>query len=160
VHKTMRMEALANSYVKAVAAYCGYQVVKPEIDDDSVDGILIGSEGKKPRVDFQLKSTGAHQMKNGTISYPLNIKNYNDLIIETLTPRILIVFLMPEDEGQWIDLCHDSLSLKKCAYWTSLLGREDIINTSTKTIEIKEENIFSPESLRMIMNKAEWRIPL
>lgn len=160
MHKTMRMEALASSYVKAVAAYCGYQVAKPDIDDDSVDGILIGSEGRKPRIDFQLKSTGTHHIKNGKISYPLDIKNYRDLIAETLSPRILIVFLMPEDENQWIHLCHENLSLKKCAYWTSLLGGEETNNTAIKTVEIREENVFSPESLKTIMNKTEQRIPL
>ena len=33
------------AYIGAVAARAGYQVCEPVVDDDSVDGILIGQAG-------------------------------------------------------------------------------------------------------------------
>ena len=45
------------AYVAAVAARTGYQIVEPRIDKDSVDGILMGDEGRRPRIEFQAKAT-------------------------------------------------------------------------------------------------------
>ena len=53
----MQMEQLSLAYVRAVAASAGYQLTRPEPDVDSVDGVLMASFGKRPRVDFQAKAT-------------------------------------------------------------------------------------------------------
>ena len=37
----LQMEQFSLAYIRAVAASAGYQMVRPEIDIDSVDGILM-----------------------------------------------------------------------------------------------------------------------
>lgn len=51
------------AYIGAVAAHAGYQVVEPPVDDDSIDGTIIGKEGRRPRIDFQAKATARDILK-------------------------------------------------------------------------------------------------
>lgn len=79
-----RKARLSLAYIEAVAARAGYQVSEPRIDDDSVDGLLMGREGRRPRIEFQAKATARDVVGPEHISFPLKIKNYNDLRAETL----------------------------------------------------------------------------
>ena len=53
----LKMEQRSLAVIRAVAADAGYQVVTPEPDVDSVDGVLMASFGRRPRIEFQAKST-------------------------------------------------------------------------------------------------------
>lgn len=53
----VQMEQLSLVHIRAVAADGGCQVTRPEVDDDSVDGVLMASFGRRPRIDFQAKAT-------------------------------------------------------------------------------------------------------
>lgn len=86
---------------------------------------------------------------NGAFSYPLPVKNYNDLRKSTLyVPRILIVVHVPSDPAEWIVSDPDKMVVKRCAYWVSLAGAEAITNTSTVSVTIKTEHVFDPNALR------------
>ena len=39
----------------------------------------------------------------GTSSFPLPVKNYDDLRLEAINPRILIVLVMPDSIDEWIN---------------------------------------------------------
>ena len=84
-----QMEHLSLAYVRAVAANAGYQVTRPEMDYDSVDGLLMSDFGRRPRVEFQAKATARDLVRDGYVHYPLSVKNYDDLRIEAISPRIL-----------------------------------------------------------------------
>ena len=43
-------EQFSLAYIRAVAAQAGYQITKPELDNDSVDGTLIADCGRRPRL--------------------------------------------------------------------------------------------------------------
>ena len=75
----LQMERLSLAYVRAVAANAAYQVMIPEVDDDSVDGVLIARSRGRPRIDFQAKATTQDVQTGSDIHYPLPIKNYDDL---------------------------------------------------------------------------------
>lgn len=47
----------------------------------------------------------------------------------------------------------DSLCLKRCAYWLSLRGRPPLEEQTTIIIEIPRQNIFSPNALKIIMER-------
>ena len=98
MHPNERMERLSLSYIEAVASYAGFQVVEPKLDNDSVDGILIADIGRRPRIEFQAKATAQDIRTGDQINFPLSIKNYDDLRIDSITPRILVVLLMPDEE--------------------------------------------------------------
>jgi hypothetical protein len=102
MEKSERMQLFSRAYVEAVAAAAGYDVTRPSVDDDSIDGIILGRVGRRPRIEFQLKATGRDLIREEQIHSPLPRKNYDDLRVETLVPRMLIVVTMPEGEGDWI----------------------------------------------------------
>ncbi len=148
-------ERFSLAYIDAVASQAGYQIVEPIVDDDSVDGILLGDFGSRPRIDFQAKATSRDVLRESQLSYPLSIKNYDDLRADTRTPRILIVVLLHQDNSQWLNQTEAELCLRHCAYWISLAGQPIRRNTHNVTIHIPVANMFSSEQLSDLMEKAE-----
>ncbi|MEA5507271.1 DUF4365 domain-containing protein [Halotia wernerae UHCC 0503] len=129
-------EQFSITCIRAIATVAGYSL--PEVDNDSVDlGIVSkGGIGKilSPRLELQLKCTSRGILDENYIKYPLNLKNYNDLKINALVPRILVVVLVPEKIIDWIKQTESELCLRNCAYWVSLRGMPDTKNTTNITI--------------------------
>jgi Domain of unknown function (DUF4365) len=92
---------------------------------------------------------------NGTesVRYPLNVKNYNDLRVTTFIPRLLIVVLVPENIGEWIQQSESEMLIKHCAYWVSLRGMPETRNTNRITVELLRRNQFTPDALESIMQR-------
>ncbi len=151
----LTMEQLSLTYVRAVAARAGYQVIRPEPDIDSVDGILLSNAGQRPRIDFQAKATSQDVLRADALHYPLPVKNYNDLRAETISPRILVVLLMPSEDDQWISQSEEELCIRYCAYWYSLEGQPSTTNTNSITVQIPSGNVFTVDQLTGLMAKVE-----
>lgn len=100
-------ERFSLAYIGAVASRAGYYIVEPRVDQDSVDGTLMGDIGRRPRIDFQAKATAQDILRESHLAFPLPVKNYNDLRADTRTPRILIVVLIPGDSSKWLSQSHD-----------------------------------------------------
>ena len=153
-------EQFSITYIRAIAAVAGYSLYRPEIDNDSVDlGILSrGGTGKifSPRLELQLKCTARDVLENNSIKYPLIIKNYHDLRINSLVPRILVIVLVPEKITDWIKQTEVELCLRYCAYWVSLRGMPDTTNTTNVTIEIPRSNQFTPDALQTIIQRISF----
>ena len=143
------------SYIEAIASDVGYQVVEPRVDGDSVDGILMADFGRRPRIEFQAKATSRDLVTGANIHFPLSVKNYDELRADTLTPRILIVLLMPRDETQWLRQTDDELCLRHCAYWLSLINYPYSPNVSTVTVHVPTTKIFSSRGLSDLMQRTE-----
>ena len=150
-----RMEELSFAYVKGIAARAGFKVARPNTDTDSVDGILMSDYGRRPRVDFQAKSTTRDLLRGDSIHFPLPVKNYNELRADTMVPRILVVLLMPVDPAEWLVQSPEELCLRHCAYWLSLEGRPATDNPSNVTVSVPTANIFSVEQLTGLMERIE-----
>ena len=148
------------AYIEVVASQAGYQVTEIKMDNDSVDGTLVGDFGRRPRIDFQAKATARDLARNGEIRYPLPIKNYNDLRIDTITPRILIIMLMPDDPDDWLEQTDDALCMRHCAYWTSIRGAPDSANKESVTVYVPMANVFDRDRLVSMMRRAERREPI
>lgn len=148
-----QMELFSLAYIRAVSANVGYQVTRPELDDDSVDGILMARGGR--RLEFQAKATTRNLLHGQHLRFPLPIKNYDDLRADTQLPRILIVLLMPSGQPEWLQQTSDELCLRHCAYWKSLEGCPESPNTYSVTVHIPIANIFSGGQLIDLMTKVE-----
>ena len=161
----IRQEDMSVAYLTALCAANGYTLMTEEHDNDGVDR-TIKCKGKpdetclrkSPKLDVQLKSCFSDNIRinpDGSISYALEAKNYNILVdSKRITPIILVVLHMNEDENLWIEQTPDYLKITKCAYWISLVGQPLTENTSTKTITIPASNILSKEALKDIMIKV------
>ena len=114
----------------------------------------------RPAIELQLKATiNLGQPKDGAFRFPLIRRNYDLLIVETQTPRLLMVLDLPKDEEQWMTISEESLVLRKRAYWASLAGLEERSNVSSITIHIPSTNIFDITGLRYLMDQSrEGRI--
>ena len=150
----LRMEQHSFTYVKAIAAQAGYKVNRPDNDTDSVDGVLMSDLGRRPRIDFQAKATSQDVLSDGTLRFALPVHNYNNLRAETLTPRILVVLLMPQEETNWLIQSEEELCLRYCAYWLSLEGEPETSNTFSVTVQIPTANVFSVNQLNHLMDRV------
>ena len=141
--------------IEAVASHAGFQVVEPKVDYDSVDGFLVGDFGRRPRIEFQAKATARDVVRGQNIHFPLRLKNYNDLRIEVINPRILIVLVMPDSLDEWLMQTRDELCLRHCAYWLDLKEMDEATTTTNITVQVPTANVFSSDRLISMMNNTE-----
>ena len=150
-------EQFSNAYIQAVASVAGYSLYRPDVDDDSVDlGIAArGGTGPilSPRLELQLKCTSREILDSASVKYPLNLKNYNDLRINTLVPRILVVVLVPDNLNEWLQQSEQELCIRYCGYWVSLRGQTATRNTTAVTVELPRSDRFTVEAIRGIIGR-------
>ena len=149
-------EGLSLAYVKALAARAGFLTGVPEPDRDSVDVRIMAGGPRRPALDLQLKATADLAVaQDGFRRFRLRIKNYNDLRVETQTPRFLVVLDLPQDEAQWMTVTTEELVLRRRAYWVSLQrGHEEVMSQETVTVPIPEGNVFDVATLQTLMERS------
>lgn len=151
--RTAQQECFGDAFLMAVASVAGCAASFRRPDDDSIDWMLSCRLPRRPKLDVQMKTTIAETGTEDVISYALKKKNYDDLILTDLvSPRILVLVLLPRDLSNWLVLSPAQLVLSHCAYWVSLRGRLPSDNETTMTIHIPQVNLFGPESLHIMMN--------
>ena len=148
-------EALSRVYARAIAARAGYTASDPDFDRDSVD-IRINAGGKmRPSLDLQLKATTTlGEPVDGHYRFHLKPKNYDDLIVDTQVPRLLVVLDLPRDKDRWMNLSAERLILRRRALWISLNGFEKSSNRFSVTVRIPAVNLFTIDSLRDLMEQS------
>ena len=153
----LQKEKFSEAYVRAVAAVAGFGVNRPEVDDDSVDLTIAARGGngtvRSPRLDIQLKCT-ANAMPKGeeTFSFPLKLKNYDDLRGEqVMVPRVLVVVRVPGDLARWAEAAEEQLLLRHCGYWISLRGDPSTGNATNKTVTVPRNQMFTVDGLKALM---------
>jgi hypothetical protein len=154
------MEELSLVYVRAVASRAGFAVEEIRRDRDSVDlhiharGALAGGVLHSPSLAVQLKST-ALDLPEGISEFPydLKVKNYNELVPLTATPRVLVVFLLPEAEDRWLGWTEESIVLRRAAYWLSLCGRPATANEATVRVHMRRSQVFDGPGVRGLLER-------
>lgn len=157
-------EELSKSYVSAVSAAAGINCTFYGRDygqDGIFEDVTYFPDRKSYRqtgfgIDFQLKATVNATSKNGYYIYDLEVKNYLDLIdIKVGKPRILVLYILPEEKDEWVKVTTSETILKKCAYWCSLRGLPWVKNKETVRIRIPESQLFTVEELKRLMEKVK-----
>jgi hypothetical protein len=152
---TDREEALSRAYVQAIAAGAGYVVWTADFDRDGVDVEIKAGGAMRPSLGLQLKATiNLGSATDGVFRFPLKRRNYDLLRIPTQVPRLLIVLDLPKDEKEWLHVTAEELTLKRCAFWTSLADFPDTENTDSLTISIRNDHRFDVQSLRSLMDQS------
>jgi len=152
-------EQLSKAYAISVASYAGYNYsVK---NDDYGDDLLIhhvqridgGVRESGASLRIQLKCTENWRDFPDEISYDLKVKNYKDLIRESLgDPLILMVLLVPKKKAKWLIQTPNSLVLHKIAFWIYLEGGPTTTNDKTIAIRIPKKKIFNVDNLNLIFD--------
>lgn len=154
-------EQLSKAYVTAVTSNSGVIFRDFGGIDYGIDGKLASVTYDKTRsryledgfgIDVQLKASTTIEFKNGMVKYNLEVKTYKDLIrTDVGTPRILVLYSMPKERLEWVNVSIDEIILKKCAWWHSLKGLPDTANTRTILIEIPQTQIFNSTELKRLI---------
>ena len=141
-------------YVEAVAAMAGYCVATLRSDYDSIDVQLKSRVGRKNQLEFQVKCSSLIVGENSEFAFRLRKKNYDDLRADTLVPRYLLVVVMPRTMGDWMRQSERRMNLRRCGYWTSLLGLPERINVATVTVKVPRANHLTPTALQLLMDRG------
>ena len=158
-----RCEALSGAMVRAVAAVAGVVASVPDTDRISRDFIFedVDSSGLQgfPTIAAQLKSTtNTLPLVNGALSFPLKMKNYNELRIRSNMPAILILAYLPglseAAMTEWMEQTAAEMVLRGCLYWRSLMGEPDSANRSRKNVRMPIDQPFTPAALVAILDRV------
>ncbi|MGE0148947.1 MAG: DUF4365 domain-containing protein [Parvibaculaceae bacterium] len=150
-----KQEAFSRVYASAVAAAAGYVTSVPAVDRDSIDITFQAGGEARPKLDAQLKATINLTPSGDSYSFPLKKKNYEDLRIDTMVPRILIVLRMPQEANDWIKISIEELILRHAAYWVNLNGSPPTKNEESVTVYLPAANVFDVEGLQKLMQMAK-----
>jgi hypothetical protein len=151
-------EQFSFAYARAVSAVAQIAVSEPAVDDDSIDLIFKrrggGGAVRSPRVEAQVKCTDAASIHPAHVAYPLKLKNFDELRpVDVLVPRILIVVIVPDVLGDWLDHSEQELAMRRCGYWLSLRGLPATANTTNVTVHLPRANQFTVAELQGIMQR-------
>ena len=149
-----RKERFSLAYINAVATYANCEVIEPKVDRGSVDGILKRATIEEI-IGFQAKATSRDVVgaDGRHLHFPLPIRDYDNLRT-AVSPFILIVVLLPEDETEWLAQTHEELCLRYCAYWLSLIDRPEVTNIDNVTVHVPITNVFGSHQLADLMYRA------
>jgi hypothetical protein len=155
---------LSYAYLHAVASRIGVncKMAGRHEDNNGIDAILTswgpftGTYVRELDLKIQLKATKQIPTEiNGSYSYFFSGANRYDELTETGYPvkRILVVFFLPDNPKEWLQVSQAELSLKKAAYWVSLAGKSKTFNQSGETVYLPKTQLLTPESLTDIFNR-------
>jgi hypothetical protein len=147
------------AYVVAMAAQAGFNIKEMKVDDDSVDITICGKgfRGKirNPQVELQLKCIARRELISGeVIKFPLPIKNYDDLRGNLLSPRYLVVMLVPSFDDDWIIYHDHSMALNNTCHWVSIKDHPDRENKSSVTVDVPLSQRLTACGLKHMLEKA------
>ncbi|MBL4683371.1 MAG: DUF4365 domain-containing protein [Nannocystaceae bacterium] len=155
-------EEVSKAYVAAVAAQGGFKLGTWTQDDDCLDvtvgaaGTLGGGTLAGPKLDLQLKaSTDQGHDHPEHIAWSLSRAHYDKLRHDAVLPRLLVVLMLPEKLEHSVEHGADKLVMRRCAYWTCLLGADAIRGTAeSTTVHLAKANVFSPDALKSLLEKV------
>lgn len=119
------------------------------VDDFGADSVLTDIS-----LHIQLKATSQQPADHGNkFSYFMqDVARYDKLRSSALLPpRVLVVLFLPANADEWLAQSEDALSMKRCAYWTSLRGAEQTDNKTGVTVYLPKNQLFSATGLLELM---------
>jgi Domain of unknown function (DUF4365) len=162
-------EQLSLAHVQAIAAQAGVSMSYFNLDygfDGTFRsirrnwGTRLVTQGFG--LDFQLKASINYMTEPEYIVYDLEAKTYNDLVDRQFgnrrIPCVLLLKTLPARPDIWLTATEEALIIGGGCYWASLTGS---LTTNTKTVRIRipREQLFSPASLRWMLDQidnGEW----
>ncbi len=154
-----RQEALCRAYVQAVAALAGVATSVP-VPDYGIDLSLrrIEQHGQRYldtrlQVDLQLRSTTRAIASDQDVSYDLDVDTYNFLREVSLIRCLLVLLVLPDEEGQWLTQTPEELLIRRCAYWVSLRQALPTRSVASIRIRIPRRQVFSPLAIGEILQR-------
>lgn len=161
-------ESISRKFVELLAANSGFNTSCHTFDygmDLSLTEVGVRNSENSTRffntgkqIDIQIKATtqASITQKDTYLIFELPAKNYNDLVdrSKSKTPLLLVVFILPEDRTEWVNVSEDCLTIKKCAYWFLPSADDQLTeNKSTKSICISTNNVFTNDTISQLFEE-------
>lgn len=161
MHITARKERFNRAYVGALAAQAGINSATPEVDNDSIDIMLVGKDFagliREPQISFQLKCTHKNLRVGDNIRFPLGRKNYDDLRdLRVGVPRYLAILEVPENCDDWSHHIDEGMLLRSRCFWVSLKGLPDVEQDSI-TVSVPLAQRLTSSALAELLSLASER---
>ena len=154
-----RQEELSRAYLHAVAAQCGFALGSWTQDQSCIDvtvgaaGVLGGGSLADPKLDLQLKCTANQSLiREDHVALQVVRRQYERLIARSYVPKMLVVLVLPEQEGEWVVHSAEQLMLRRCAYYRVTTGLPGITTDST-VVHVPLANEFSPTALTTLLGR-------
>jgi hypothetical protein len=156
-------EALSKRFITAIANRCGYstshhefdygvdlEIVEVNVRLKTTTGNRYSATNRSLRL--QLKSTLEHRIekRGNAVIYDLHAETWNDLVEQrrSYKPLILVLFILPSNEEEWLTLDDNALILRKCAYWFVPNDTDSMTeNENSRRIAIPTSQMIGIETL-------------
>lgn len=156
-------EDMSICYLQAITAVNGIGLERYHHDEDSTDVVIkkiidikgIGRFDSSIRV--QLKSTSSssqYSIGDNEITYKLKVKNYNDLCMDSTTPSILALLILPDDQNEWVSWSDEELLIRGRMYWLGLQGKSVSSNSNSVSVKIPKCNILNNQTVEALLITA------
>lgn len=156
-------EDLSICYLNTISAVNGIALEQHRHDEDSIDveiKKIVELEGGlkfNSQISVQLKSTSSpsqYTIGENEITYRLKVKNHNDLCAASAMPSMLVLFILPENEDEWVNWTEEELMIRGQMYWISLQNRELSSNIDSVSVKIPKANRLSKDSIEPLLIRA------
>lgn len=163
---SQQQEQISRAYVYAIAARCGFNVARWDVDQDGIDLTIGASRIGKPRVDFQLKTSRQSVREHGEhFSVQLTSTGgvtgqmkYDRLRAEPAQSTVYAVLLvLPEEVASSVEHTVEHLLIRKCAYWLKATGLP-AVTAQNPTLKFPKNQIFSPDTLLSMLDQEARRL--
>jgi len=156
-------EGISGGCLTALSSHYGIYLEKNIDDDYGVDYSIrkiINVNGNLSHgssiLDIQLKSSTKWNFNGDTLSYPLRVKNQNDMIqrnIEGSTKILLILMCLNKDKNKWCNISESELKFQNSLFWyiESSTTTNKSPHNSTKTIYIPKTNILTKDQFTFLI---------
>jgi len=148
-------EQFSYAYINLIATLARFEFTLSgrRMDNNGVDADIKGKiRGRQGRLALQIKCTSNANLTANYLSYPLCIKNYDELRDEDFDISfILVVVLVPNNIDELLLHSEDAIRLNCSAYWMSLRGAPSVENTTTVTVRLPRKNWFNSPNLTSLM---------
>lgn len=167
--KNHAQEGLSRAYIHALTAAARVHLKMDQEFDYGFDGSFDSIEENeylergKVKIDyikagfpieFQLKCSSEWKIDGEDVVWSIKTRAFNKLARRSTdaVPAILILMCLPKLEQDWVVADEHSLLLKKCCFYTTIIGPPFENNKSSKQLRIPRSNLLSPDSLASMLN--------
>ncbi|GIM92800.1 DUF4365 domain-containing protein [Paractinoplanes toevensis] len=129
MNKNVHQGLHGEGFIYALACAGGFTTSRMNLDLDGVD-LQIAHPGprgttRSPKIEVQVKSSSAPQVKDGQIHQSLKVGHFNQLAGAGFqVPRFLSVVIVPTTPEEYAVCTDEHMRLSTAAYWLSLTDHE------------------------------------
>ncbi|NJK34594.1 MAG: DUF4365 domain-containing protein [Oscillatoriales cyanobacterium SM2_2_1] len=132
LNRSAVQDQLGESFIRAIAARAEVSLLFRD-KDYGIDGTfrpLVQIHGHISEaahsIDYQLKTSTQWQDRDQHVTYALDVKNYNQIVLRntaaSVTPVLLLLKTLPPDPSQWLEE-NNGITLRGNCYWIYLQGK-------------------------------------